>query len=97
MTGAAGVVQVGLGGVTVNSAVAVAPPAPAGSDAVIVAAPTAAPMTVKLEECVPAAMSTEDGIAAIPGFDDDNVTVVFDPTFALVCTAYVVDFPTSVV
>ena len=95
MTGAAGVVQVGLAGLTVNSAVAFAPPAPAGRVAVIVAVPTEEPKTVKLAEFEPPAISTEDGITAMPGFDDDNVTVVFDATLALVCTVYVVDALTS--
>jgi hypothetical protein len=41
-------------------------------------------------------MSTDGGIAAMPGFEDDSVTVVFDPTFALVCTVYVVESPTAI-
>src|SRR6185295_5308993 len=96
MTGADGVVQGVVAGLTVKSAVALAPPKPAGSVAVIVAEPTREPMTVKLAECEPAAMSTDGGIAAMLGFDDDSVTVVFDPTFELVCTAYVVDSLTSI-
>ena len=96
MTGADGVVQGTVAGLTVNSAVALAPPRPAGSVAVMVVAPTAEPTTVKLAEWLPAAMSTDGGIAAMLGFDDDNVTVVFDPTFELVCTAYVVDSLTSI-
>src|SRR3954469_24258359 len=96
MTGAAGVVQVGLGGLTVNSVVAFAPPAAAGKLAVIVAAPTAVPTTVTLAEFEPEAMSTEGAIAAMLGFEEVSVTVVFDGTFALVCTVYVVVSPTAI-
>src|SRR4051794_21937463 len=96
MTGANGVVQGIVAGFTVNSAAAFAPPAAAGRLAVIVATPTAVPKTVTLAELEPAAMSTEDGISAIPGFDDDSVTVVVDATLALVCTVYVAKAPTAI-
>src|SRR5436305_14821983 len=96
MTGADGVVQGVVAAFTVNSAAAFAPPAEAGRVAVIVATPTAVPMTLTLAELEPAGMSTEGGIAAMPGFEDDSVTVVVDPTFALVCTVYVVASPTVI-
>src|SRR5947209_12604426 len=96
MTGADGVVQGIVAGLTVSSAVVFAPPRATDRLAVIVAAPTAVPTMLTLAEFEPAGMSTDGGIAAMPGLDEDSVTVVVDPTFALVCTVYVVASPTAI-